>query len=415
MEKLYRDAKILIDKVIQANMPDLAVRNALKNRQFSENTYLLAVGKAAWTMAKSAGEELGDKIKRGIVITKYNHSLGDIQGMEIIEAGHPLPDENSIEGTKKAVKMAEELKEGDELLFLLSGGGSALFEEPLAGLTLDEIIEINSRLLACGADIEEINMIRKRLSAVKAGRFAQICSPAKIFSVILSDVLTDRLDTIASGPAAPDMSTSDEAMAVIEKYKLKISGKIKENLKIETPKSLDNTETIITGSVRTLCESAGVIAQELGYRAHILCTEMNCEAREAGRMISSIAGQIGKGAYSFNRPCALIFGGETVVTLRGKGRGGRNQELALSAAQGISGLGDILIFSIGSDGTDGHTDAAGGIVDGSTFKRLKEKGLNICEVLDNNDSYNALAALNAHIITGPTGTNVNDIAVILAG
>ena len=449
MENLHCDANSIIDRVIRANMPGQAVRNALKNHTFlsgnssiprnsaktNGNIYLAAIGKAAWTMAQSAHRELGSRIKQGIVITKYGHSLGDIPGMEIIEAGHPLSDENTIIGTRKIVEMANNLAADDELLFLISGGGSALFEDPLPGLTLADIVEINSQLLACGADIVEINMIRKRLSSVKAGRFAQICAPAKVFTVVLSDVLGDRLDSIASGPAAPDMSTIEDVTAVAEKYKLKLSDTVKKYLTKETPKSLDNVETVITGSVRTLCCSAAEIAADLGYTPHVLCTEMNCEAREAGRMLSSIAKEIdshkeaaetkkthkrrGKEfkieTCEFKRPCAVILGGETVVNLKGNGKGGRNQELALAAAEGIAGIDNLVIFSIGSDGTDGPTDAAGGIVDGTTAKRLKEKGIKIANVLDNNDSYNALSAVDGLIKTGPTGTNVNDVAVVLAG
>ena len=412
-EELHRDARIIIDKTIRANRPEEAVRSALKNKFFTGNLYLAAIGKAAWAMARCAHEELGGKIIQGIVITKYGHSSGGIPGMEIIEAGHPLPDENTIAGTNKIMEMAGNLGTGDELLFLVSGGGSALFEQPLPGLTLADIVEINSQLLACGAGIVEINMIRKRLSAVKAGRFAQICAPAKVFTVALSDVTGDRLDSIACGPAAPDMTTIDEVTAVIKKYKLNISNRIKEYINQETPKHLDNTETVITGSVSALCGSAAEIAASLGYTPHILCCEMDCEAREAGRLISSIAKQINTGNYSFKKPCALIFGGETVVKLKGLGKGGRNQELALAAAEGIAGLENLLIFSIGSDGTDGPTDAAGGIVDGSTVLRLKEKDLNPCNILDNNDSYNGLKAADSLIITGPTGTNVNDLTVIL--
>ena len=414
MEKLYNDAKLIIDRVIEANMPQAAVRNALKDHDFQGNIYLVAIGKAAWTMAQSAREELGDRIKRGIVITKYGHSPGDIPGMEIIEAGHPLSDENTITGTKKALEMAKALGAGDELLFLISGGGSALFEEPSPPLTLADIVDVNQKLLASGADIVEINMIRKRLSNVKAGKFAKVCEPAKVFTVVLSDVLGDRLDSIASGPAAPDMSTADDVAAVVKKYKLPLGDTVNEYLAKETPKSLDNVKTVITGSVRTLCKDAADIAAEMGYTPHVLCSEMNCEAREAGRLVSAIAKQVGEETYMFKRPCAIILGGETVVTLKGNGSGGRNQELVLAAAEGIAGMENLVVFSIGSDGTDGPTDAAGGIVDGATARRLKEKGINLQEILDNNDSYNALAALDALVKTGPTGTNVNDVAVILA-
>ena len=391
--------------------------NALRERVFKGDIYCLAIGKAAWTMAKSARKELGSRIKSGIVLTKYGHSGGEIRGFRIIEAGHPLSDENTLIGTGKAIEMAKRLGEDDELLFLISGGGSALFEQPLPGLSLADIIEVNSKLLACGADIVEVNMIRKRLSAVKAGRFAQICSPGKVFTIILSDVLGDRPDSIASGPAAPDLSTIDDVAAVLRKYDLDLGDKVSDYLCRETPKSLDNVETVITGSVRTLCESAASAALGLGYNAHILCTDMNCEAREAGRLVSSIARQVAVGTATpngvFERPCAIILGGETVVSVKGTGTGGRNQELALAAAEGISGLQDLLVFSVGSDGTDGPTDAAGGIVDGSTAGRLKERGLNLQEILANNDSYKGLAAVAGLIKTGPTGTNVNDITVIL--
>ena len=416
MEKLYSDAHTIIKNSIAENLPQKAVQNALKNHTFIGNVYLVAIGKAAWTMASAAKKELGDKIKEGIVITKYGHSENPIPDIEIIEAGHPISDENTILGTRKAIELTEKLKEGDELLFLISGGGSALFEKPLEGISLSDLADINTQLLASGADIVEINMIRKRLSSVKAGRFAKLCAPAKVFTIVLSDVLGDRLDSIASGPAAPDFSTKEDAIRVAEKYKLRLNDKVWEYLKEETPKSLDNVKTVITGSVKTLCQSAAHNAQLLGYTPYIFCDDLNCTAREAGKFISAIARQIGNGGIeSIKPPCAIIFGGETVVHLKGNGKGGRNQELALSAAEGIVQRANVVIFSVGSDGTDGPTDAAGGIVDGNTAKLLKEKGLNISDILDNNDAYHGLSAINALIKTGPTGTNVNDIAIILYG
>ncbi|GHT74322.1 D-glycerate 2-kinase [Spirochaetia bacterium] len=413
---LYRDAHTIIRRAIACNMPDAAVRNALKQHTCSGAVYLLAIGKAAWTMAHAARQELGDRIAGGIVITKYGHSRGDIGGMEIIEAGHPLSDRNTILGTEKALAMAESLRANDELLFLISGGGSALFEKPLPGLTLDDIVDINNQLLASGADIVEINMIRKRLSAVKAGRFAAMCAPAKVFTVVLSDVLGDRLDSIASGPAAPDLSTAAEALGVVEKYHLTVNGTVQQYLAAETPKSLDNVTAVITGSVRTLCQSAAAAAQSLGYTPHILCTDMAGEAREAGRFIAALARQLDRNNAdsAIHRPCALIFGGETVVHLTGNGTGGRSQEIALSAAEGIAGLDKLVVFSAGSDGTDGPTDAAGGIVDGTTLAKLNTLGLSIPAILANNDAYPALKAAGALILTGPTGTNVNDLAVALA-
>ncbi|MDR0485289.1 MAG: glycerate kinase [Elusimicrobiota bacterium] len=414
MSKLYTDAQTIINKSIADNMPQSAVRKALGSHKFYGKVYLFAVGKAAWAMAEAANKYLGTRVSGGVVITKYAHSKGAIGDLEIIEAGHPISDENTILGTQKILDIAQYLGEKDEVVFLISGGGSALFEKPLKGITLSDIAAINRQLLACGADIVEINMIRKRLSAVKAGRFAEICYPARIFTIVLSDVLGDRLDSIASGPAAPDLTSAEEALAVIEKYDLKLKNSIREYILKETPKKLHNVKTVISGSVSGLCESAAKTAKSLGYEPLILCSDMKSEAREIGFLLSSIACQIDK-ADSLKRPCAVILGGETVVHLKGSGKGGRNQETALAAAAGIEGLKDILIFSAGSDGTDGPTDAAGGIVDGQTAQNLREKNIKIDDVLKNNDSYNALKAVNALLFTGPTGTNVNDIAVILAG
>lgn len=409
---LRDDANIIIEQAIRENLPGEAVKSALREHVFSGEIYMAAIGKAAWTMAKAAQDLLGGRIKQGIVLTKYGHSMGNIPDIEIVESGHPILDENTLLGAEKVISMAEKLGERDELLLLISGGGSALFEKPLEGLTLDDVADINKQLLSCGADIVEINMIRKRLSSVKGGRFAQICSPAKIFTVVLSDVLGDRLDSIASGPAAPDLSTAKDAQAVLDKYQIEADENIMNCLKIETPKSLSNVETVITGSVRTLCDSAAKAALELGYEPYVLCTDMNCEAREAGRVMSAIARQI-DGSHGIKRPCAVILGGETVVHVKGGGMGGRNQELALAAAEGIDGMADTVIFSLGSDGTDGPTDAAGGIVDGSTMNMLRQKGIVLADVLGENDSYRTLKAVDSLIMTGPTGTNVNDISIVL--
>jgi len=406
-------AQTMIKNIIADNMPRQAVENALKAHDFRGNIYMVAIGKAAWTMAAAATDFLGDRLIEGIVVTKYEHSMGDLPRVKIFEAGHPVMDENTISATLECIKLAEKLNDNDELLFLVSGGGSALFEAPQDGITSEDLQNVTSQLLAGGADIVEINMVRKRFSAVKAGRFALLAAPAKVFAIILSDVLGDRLDSIASGPAVPDNSTVEDAAKVVEKYNLKVNDLQKDYLLRETPKTISNVKTVITGSVRTLCESAAKTANALGYTPYILTTTMNCEASEAGRLLASIAADTHAGRNSFVPPCAIIAGGETVVTLKGNGKGGRNQEIALSAASGIKDLENTLIFSLGSDGTDGPTDAAGGIVDGTTAAKLKEKGIDIDKTLSNNDSYNALAAVDALIKTGPTGTNVNDVAVIL--
>lgn len=413
MTKISNDAQVIIKNIIDDNMPQNAVRDALNQHEFTGNMYLVAIGKAAWTMAQSASEFLGDKLVKGIVITKYEHSQGTLPRIEIFEAGHPISDENTIKATAQCIELVKNLTEKDELLFLVSGGGSALFEKPLDGISLEDIQDITSQLLACGADIVEMNIVRKRFSAVKAGRFAQLAQPAKIFAVVLSDVLGDRLDSIASGPAAPDNSTVEDVMKVVQKYNLKLSQTQLDYIKDETPKTLSNVKTVITGSVKTLCESAAKSAKSLGYTPFILTTALNCEASEAGRMLASIAVDTQNERNSFTKPCAIIAGGETVVTIKGKGKGGRNQELALSAAKGIAGFDNILIFSLGSDGTDGPTDAAGGIVTGNTLTTLKNKGMDIDKILSDNDAYHGLKATDGLIITGPTGTNVNDVTVVL--
>ena len=415
MQKIIADAMQMVNQIIADNMPTKAVVNALENHNFTGRVHLIAIGKAAWTMAKTASDYLGDRLVRGMVVTKYGHTNGPLPRICMYEAGHPVSDQNTIAATQKCIELANSLTGGDELLFLISGGGSALFEAPLDGIILDEIQSLNAQLLASGANIVEINMIRKRLSAVKAGRFAKLAAPANVFAVVLSDVLGDRLDSIASGPAVADNSTVEDALRVVEKYNLQLTDLQCDYLLTETPKEITNVKTVITGSVRTLCEAAANAARNFGYTPHILTATMDCEAREAGRLLSSIAADISSGKSTISRPCAVIFGGETVVTVKGSGKGGRNQELALTAARGISGLENAVIFSLGSDGTDGPTDAAGGIVDGTSFAKLKNTGHDYDKILANNDAYHGLKAIDGLIITGPTGTNVNDVSVILLG
>lgn len=404
---LRNDADKIIMEAIRYVQPDTLVKNALQSAVFPEKIHLVAVGKAAWHMAEAAWEVLNDRIQDGIVITKYQHSKGSIDHLQIFEAGHPVPDANSFEATKAVVDLVEPLGDGELVLFLLSGGGSALFELPL--LPEEELADITKQLLACGANIVEINTIRKRLSAVKGGRFAELCAPARVYTVVLSDVVGDRLDMIASGPAYPDSSTCADAEEIAHRYGLQLSEKAWTLLKQETPKFLDNVETVITGSVRQLCASAEQTARKLGYDPVILTTSMTCTARDAGSFLASIARQYADAKKSL----AFIAGGETVVQLTGHGLGGRNQELAISAAEGIAGLDNVAIFSIGSDGTDGPTDAAGGYVNGRTTSALREKKISIPQVLSENDSYHALQACDGLVMTGPTGTNVNDLAVVL--
>lgn len=404
---LRKDAEQIICRALRAVQPDAAVRRTLESYTSGKGRCILvAIGKAAWQMAKAAVDTLG-RVDGGIVITKYGHSKGDIPGLLCLEAGHPVPDEGSFSATEKALELTGSLSADDTVIFLISGGGSALFELPL--IPGDELAGITRQLLARGADIVEINCIRKRLSAVKGGRFALHCAPARVLSIVLSDVLGDPLDSIASGPAYPDGSDCAMARAIAEKYALELSDKARALLDVETPKSLDNVETHINGSVRELCAAAAEAASELGYEPLYLTDRLSCEAREAGRFLAAIARSHAEGGKSL----AFIAGGETVVHLTGSGLGGRNQELALAACEGIAGLNNAAVFSLGSDGTDGPTDAAGGYVDGGSLAALKSHGLELHKVLRDNDAYHALKAIGGLIITGPTGTNVNDVSIVL--
>ena len=402
---LRKDAETIIADSIREVQPDSAVIRALKETTLNGKIKLVAAGKAAWQMAKAASNYLGERLEQGIVITKYGHVRGELPRIRCCEAGHPVPDEGSFDAARKALALTENLTKDDTVLFLLSGGGSALFELPL--IPAEELQDVTRQLLACGADIVEINTLRKRLSAVKGGRFAQHCAPAKVFSIILSDILGDPPDMIASGPTCPDSSTCADAMEIVRRYDLSLREETKQLLMVETPKALANARWMITGSVRELCDAAARSCRKLGYEPFFLTDRLCCQAREAGSVMASILHtHAGDG-----KKLAFLAGGETVVRLTGSGKGGRNQELALAAAEGISGLSNAALFSVGSDGTDGPTDAAGGFVDGATRQRLLEEGIHIDQVLLNNDAYHALQRTDGLIFTGPTGTNVNDVTV----
>ena len=406
-EKLRSDAEQIVRRAIDSVKPDEAVRRALRGMEFSGRVYLVAAGKAAWQMAAAAMEYLTVSVEDGVVITKYGHVMHPLQGLRCFEAGHPVPDENSFAATRAALELTEHLEPTDTVLFLLSGGGSALFEQPL--IPAEQLQDVTAQLLACGADIVEINTIRKRLSAVKGGRFAKWCAPAQVRAVILSDILGDPLDMIASGPAAADPTTAAQALAIVEKYQLRLEAETLACLREETPKQLENVTSQVIGSVRQLCAAAEQACRELGYEPVYLTDQLCCEAREAGRFLAGIL----RSHAGDGRRLAWLAGGETVVHLTGKGKGGRNQELALAAAEGIAGIRHAALISVGSDGTDGPTDAAGGYVDGDTFAALESQGISLFEVLAENDAYHALQRLDGLILTGPTGTNVNDIAVAL--
>lgn len=397
----------IVKASIQAVLPDEAVKRALEGAQLTGRIVLVAAGKAAWQMAAAAAQQLGERICRGVVVTKYDHVKGPIPGVTCYEAGHPVPDENSYKATQAAIDAVSGLTREDTVLFLLSGGGSALFEKPL--IPAEDLTRLTQELLACGADIVEMNTVRKRFSAVKGGKFAVLCKPAKVYAVVLSDIIGDPLDMIASGPAYPDSSTAQQAWAIVEKYQLTLTDQMRQLLDVETPKVLDNVTTQITGSVRQLCRAAENACRALGYQPVTLTASLSCTARDAGVMLGNIA----QFHQDRQESLAFLMGGETVVHLTGKGKGGRNQELALAAAPGIAGMEGVAVFSLGSDGTDGPTDAAGGYADGETYAQLKEKGIEIYQVLQDNDAYHALEACGGLIKTGATGTNVNDVSVLL--
>lgn len=402
------DAQRIINEALSDAMPGSAVRKALEQIAFQKGKLILvSAGKAAWEMASAAYDVLSSKIDDGIVITKYGHAKGNLGKLEICEAGHPVPDRNTYLSTNKALTLVQNLQKDDNVLFLLSGGGSALFEK--SALPQEETEDITRQLLSSGADIVKMNTIRKRLSLVKGGRFALACEPAHVFSVVLSDIIGDPLDMIASGPAYPDASTCQDAVRIAEDYHLSLSEKAWELLNTETPKKLSNVTTLVTGSVKQLIASAKKTCLELGYKPVVLSDCLSCEARDAGFML----GKLAMLNQDTNASIAFLAGGETVVHLTGKGLGGRNQEIALAAAKEIRSSVNTCVFSFGSDGTDGPTNAAGGFVDENTFGKLQSSGYDIDTVLKNNDAYHALQAANSLIITGPTGTNVNDLSVVL--
>ncbi len=408
MMRLREDCDFIVREAISAVQPDAAVKRALSGKTLGNGrVILIAVGKAAWSMAAAAKRVLGERINQGIVITKYGHSMGEIAGVSIYEAGHPVPDANSFLATEAVLEATAHLTDTDTVLLLISGGGSALFEAPL--ISAERSADLTGQLLKSGANIVEMNTIRKRFSKVKGGRFALHCQPARIYSIVLSDIIGDPLDMIASGPAYPDSSTVEDAVRIAEKYHLDLTDEMRALLRAETPKQLSNVETMITGSVRELCYAAAAAAGKKGYRPLILTDSLDCVAREAGAFFAALARYHQNSTASI----ALIAGGETVVHVTGKGLGGRNQELALAAALGIRGLPQTAVFSFGSDGTDGPTDAAGGFADGDTVSALEKAGIDVYRSLQNNDAYHALKAGDGLIVTGPTGTNVNDVSVLL--
>ncbi|UCD70959.1 MAG: glycerate kinase [Syntrophobacterales bacterium] len=391
------------------------------------NIYVIGAGKAGASMAQAIEVILGDRITKGVINVKYGY-LSELKRVKLNEAGHPIPDENGVMATQEIVGLLEHLHETDLVICLISGGGSALLTSPAEGISLQDKQKITNLLLECGANINEINAIRKHISNLKGGGLARLAYPSTLIALMLSDVIGDPLDVIASGPTVPDESTFGECMAILRKYNLlgKVPGSIKDRIQRgikgeieETPKSgnpiFEKTHNVIIGSNIIAVKAAEQRARELGYTPLILSTFIEGETREVAKVHAAIAKEIVKTRHPIDPPACLISGGETTVTIRGKGLGGRNQEFALASALGIQGLRSVVVISGGTDGTDGPTDAAGAIADGETIRRSHELGLDATAYLEDNDSYHFFKELGDLLTTGPTNTNVMDLRLILVG
>ncbi len=385
------------------------------------NIYVIGGGKAGGSMAQAIEGILGQRVTAGLVNVKYGYGA-ETAIIRLNEAGHPIPDAAGMAGTKQMTELARQATDEDLVICLISGGGSALMTLPVEGITLADIKSLTDAFLRCGATINEINTVRKHLSQIKGGNLARLAYPAEIVSLILSDVVGNPLDVIASGPTVPDTTTFADAYGVIEKYGLleelprpivKRLQQGKEGLVAETPKEGDGsfarTHNLIIASNEVAAEAATTRAEELGFHTLLLSTFVEGEAREVAKVFAAIAKEIVNSGRPLPRPACVVAGGETTVTIRGNGLGGRNQEMALSAALEIAGLEEVMIIPLASDGTDGPTDAAGAIADGSTLRRAQQAGLSAIQYLADNDSYHFFQQLGDLLITGPTNTNVNDL------
>jgi len=387
--------------------------------------FLIGTGKASASMAQAIEEIFGNRITKGIITTKYGHLLS-LKKTEIIEAGHPIPDQKGFDGTKKIQSLLKESGPEDLVIFLLSGGGSALLPLPVDGITLEEKQKVTQLLLDCGADIKEINTIRKHISQIKGGWFAKWAYPSTVIAFILSDVVGDQLDVIASGPAVPDTSTFEEAWEILKKYNLteRIAPSIRRHLSLgkegkieETPKpgdvAFEKVHHILIGSNILALLAAEKEASSHGLNTLILSSSIIGETREVARFHSAIAKEVISSGHPVSRPACIISGGETTVTIKGHGLGGRNQEFALAVALDINGIEKVVLLSAGTDGTDGPTDASGAITDHTTISRARAMGLDAKAHLENNDAYPFFKGLGDLVITGPTHTNVMDVRVLM--
>ncbi|HEY3060694.1 MAG TPA: glycerate kinase [Chloroflexota bacterium] len=430
----------VLDKVLAAALaavePGQAVRNAVSvsadrlsiaDRQYDLGRYrralIVGAGKASAPMAAALEDVLGDRLRiEGTVTVRYGHAA-PTRWVRIREAGHPMPDQAGVDATREIVRLLQGANEDDLVLCVISGGGSALLTLPYDGVSLDDLRKTTDALLRCGATINEINVVRKHLDQVKGGGLARLAAPAQVITLVLSDVVGNPLDAIASGPTVPDTSTWADARAVFDRFRLwdPVPSSIADRLRSELPDTpkpgdplFEHTQNIVIGSNMLACEAAAAEAERLGYHSLVLTTYVEGEAREAARVLAGLLREVDASGHPLERPCCLVAGGETIVTMRGDGLGGRNQEVALAAAFALRGVPGVLLASVGTDGNDGPTDAAGAWVDGDTLQRAQDAGLDARQYLADNDSYHFFQALDQLIKTGPTNTNVNDIYLLFA-
>jgi hydroxypyruvate reductase len=427
---LRRDAETILRLAIEAVEPARLVRDALAARESQRplrgRIQLIGFGKAAAAMARGAVGALGDRIDGGVLIVPAGEESQAPGGLEVFGGGHPLPDQGGVAGSRAIRQLVQEASEEDLLICLASGGGSSLLSVPPDGIPMEDLQQVTRLLLGTGATIGEINCVRKHLDELKGGRLAKEVAPARVLTLVLSDVPGDSLDIIASGPLVPDPTSVGEAVAVLRSYGLwdrvphSVRGYLDRGVCGELPEApkkadrcFDRIETVIVGNGHTASQAACAAAEELGYDAQLLSTTLVGEAQEAGKFLAETALTLTRLADGDRPPTCVITCGETSVTVHGDGIGGRNQELALGAAIGLEGLPGVLLASMGTDGIDGPTEAAGAVVTGETRRRSRELGMDCESTLARNDAYSLLRALDDLIVSGPTGTNVSDIQVLL--
>jgi glycerate 2-kinase len=419
-----------IRQSLRLSSEQLAVSNKVYDLREYRRVFVIGFGKASGAMAEAVGAILDERISAGVVIAKYIDA-GQLKRIhpriELLQGDHPVPGEGSLQATQRLLELLDDVTEHDLVICLISGGGSALFTQPQANLTLQEIQDLTHSLLVSGAEIGEINALRKHLDQVKGGGLARLAAPAAMITLIISDVIGSPLDVIASGPTAPDPSTYDEGLRVLRKYNLLDSvpeqilrvlrdgeaGKLPETVKEGDP-ILDRVHNVLIADNYRAAQAAIAHARSLGWNVILLTTYLHGEAQQAGMMLGGILRQVANSGEPCARPALIVAGGETTVTVRGAGRGGRNQELALGAVRELAGLDGVMLVTLATDGDDGPTDAAGAVVTGETLTRGRQHGLIPDLFLENNDSYHYFHPLEDLLMTGPSGTNVNDLTFLFA-